>query len=169
MIKYIPEETTITFEEIPDEITLCINITNCQNNCKGCHSPHLRRDIGSLLDFSRFDGLLQKNGGVTCLCFMGEGNDEEALKNGISYLKDNYPEIKVALYSGREKILDGFYWDKLDYLKIGPYDETRGPLNKETTNQRMYKKVLPEERCHIVVEGLVISDWVDITDRFWKR
>ena len=39
MIKYL--ETLVAFAEIPDEITLCINITNCPCNCNGCHSSYL--------------------------------------------------------------------------------------------------------------------------------
>lgn len=169
MIRFIEEETSVVFEEIPDEITLCLNITNCQNNCKGCHSPHLKQNIGSLLDFRRFDELLEKNGGITCLCFMGEGNDEKGLKEAISYLKEKYPEIKVALYSGRSEITDPFYWKNLDYLKIGPYMEEFGPLNKPTTNQRMYKRVPPDMERGVIINDHCWFDWVDITNRFWKR
>ena len=44
MLKYV--NTEITFSEVPDEITLCINISNCPCHCKGCHSPYLAEDIG---------------------------------------------------------------------------------------------------------------------------
>jgi len=165
MIKYIPQDTNITFEEIPDEVTLCINISNCQNNCKGCHSPHLKQNIGSLLDFRTLDGLLSKNSGITCLCFMGEGNDLKTLKETIVYLNDKYPDLKLALYSGREDVEDEFY-QLLDYLKIGPYVERYGPLNKETTNQRMYKL---EGNDLILIGNRWHSGWKDITERFWKR
>lgn len=169
MIKFIEEETCIVFEEIPDEVTLCLNITNCQNNCKGCHSPHLKQDIGSLLTFRRFDELLERNSGITCLCFMGEGNDEKALKQAILYLKDKYPDLKLALYSGRKEIQDVFYWNTMDYLKIGPYMEEFGPLDKRTTNQRMYKKVDRSLNKSIVVGDRIRFNWIDITDNFWGR
>ena len=48
MIKYL--ETLVAFAEIPDEITLCINITNCPCNCNGCHSSYLSKDIGEELN-----------------------------------------------------------------------------------------------------------------------
>lgn len=169
MIKYIPQDTNITFEEIPDEVTLCINISNCQNNCKGCHSPHLKQNIGSLLDFKALDRLLKKNNGVTCLCFMGEGNDEKTLKETILLLKKFYPDLKFALYSGRKEIQDVFYWNTFDYLKIGPYDEKAGPLNSPTTNQRMYKKVPDSEGRGIIVSDRLRFNWVDVTEKFWKR
>jgi len=169
MIKYIPQDTSITFEEIPDEVTLCINISNCQNNCKGCHSPYLKQNIGSLLDFRALDGLLEKNDGVTCLCFMGEGNDENALRNDISYLREKYPEIKVALYSGREDVSEDFYWENLDYLKIGPYMESMGPLNSTTTNQRLYAMSSDDSGGGVDVYGKRRDGWADITEKFWKR
>ena len=37
MIKHVPEDITVVFSEIPDEITLAFNISNCLNNCIGCH------------------------------------------------------------------------------------------------------------------------------------
>ena len=47
MIKY--KDYYVVFEEIPDKITLAVNITNCQNRCIGCHSPELRENIGKEL------------------------------------------------------------------------------------------------------------------------
>ena len=47
MLKYV--DTKVTFSEVPDEISLCISISNCPNHCKGCHSPYLAEDIGKPL------------------------------------------------------------------------------------------------------------------------
>ena len=44
MLKYV--DTLVTFSEIPDEITLCINISNCPCKCPGSHSSYLAQDIG---------------------------------------------------------------------------------------------------------------------------
>ena len=49
--------------------------------------------------------------------------------------------------------------DSVTYYKIGPYVEERGPLNKKTTNQKMYK---------ITKIGDYQWDVDDITERFWK-
>ena len=46
MIKYVPEDTSVVFLEIPDEICCAINISNCPHRCDGCHSQYLRKDIG---------------------------------------------------------------------------------------------------------------------------
>lgn len=153
MIKYLNAE--VVFEEIPDEVTLAINITNCPNHCPGCHSPELRGDIGEELYGDTIVNLVEKNDGVTCICFMGEGKDEEALFNAIYVIRHVWGKsMKIALYTGSETV-SPFLWDNLDYIKTGPYIEERGPLNKETTNQRLYKKI----------DG----KWEDITYRFWKR
>lgn len=159
MIKFFPDYTSVVFEEVPDEITLAINITNCQNRCVGCHSPELREDIGEELTFDVLEDLIDLNDGITCICLMGEGNDEKSLKNIITYIKEKHKGIKIALYSGRVDIKDDFYCDNLDYLKIGPYIEKFGALNKETTNQRMYK----------ICRDVSSNNFIDITNRFYTK
>jgi anaerobic ribonucleoside-triphosphate reductase activating protein len=100
---------------------------------------------------------------------MGEGHNEKTLKETILLLKRFYPNLKLALYSGRKEIQDVFYWNTFDYLKIGPYDEKAGPLNSPTTNQRMYKKVPDSEGRGIIVSDRLRFNWVDVTEKFWKR
>ena len=128
----------ITFAEIPDEICLSFNISNCQNNCIGCHSPELRQDIGTELSSELLTDLISKNNGITCVLFLGEGKDRKTLISLAETVKK--AGLKVALYSGRltEEIEDCL-WDTFDYLKTGPYIEEFGPLNKETTNQKLFK------------------------------
>ena len=36
----------VVFQEIPDETTLAINISNCPCRCPGCHSKFLWEDVG---------------------------------------------------------------------------------------------------------------------------
>ena len=50
MIKYVPEDTQVVFAEIPDEVSLAINISCCPHRCPGCHSPYLQKDYGVELD-----------------------------------------------------------------------------------------------------------------------
>lgn len=70
MLKYADYD--IVFQEIPDEVTLAINISNCPNHCVGCHSPYLMQDVGEVLDEAAMDSLLEKYGrNITCVCFMG--------------------------------------------------------------------------------------------------
>lgn len=158
MVKY--SNTMVVFEEVPDKITLAINITNCQNNCEGCHSPELRQDIGHELNELELESLISQNEGINCVCFMGEGKDKDGLLSLARYVKKQHPELSVALYSGRTE--EAFEEDKkkfgkiFDFVKIGPYDKEKGPLNKETTNQRLYS----------IIGG---KEWVDITEKFWVK
>lgn len=165
MIKYIPEDVSVTFGEVPDEIALCLNISNCQNNCEGCHSAYLKQDIGEELTAKVLSALIDKNKGITCVCFMGEGNDPEALKKlafGI-HLRSDYP-YKVALYSGRDSVEED-YDRYFDYIKVGPYIANLGPLNKETTNQRLYEI---EKECDPTTFEMITTR-KDITYKFWQH
>ena len=58
MLKYV--DTQVVFREIPNEITLAINISNCPFKCEECHSPYLREDIGKPLDIEAIDTLKAK-------------------------------------------------------------------------------------------------------------
>lgn len=154
MIKYSREMTGVCFEEIPDYISLGISISNCLGLCEGCHSPELRQNVGVELTKEEVDNLLNKNKGINCVLFLGEGNDRASLIEIIQYIKEKYNTLKIALYSGRNRVeneIEGL----LDFIKIGPYIPKYGPLNKETTNQRLYE----------IKNGKKI----DITEKFWKR
>ena len=154
MLKYL--NTQVTFAEVPDEITLCINITGCKNGCKNCHSSYLAQDIGKPLNKSSLSELIEGNKGVSCVSFMGGDNDAIHLAALASWVK-THTDLKVAWYSGRQEISDivarQLRW--FDYIKLGPYKEESGPLNSRTTNQRFYK-----------VNGRELTD---ITSKFWKH
>ena len=57
MLKYT--DFKITFAEIPDEISLCINISNCPCLCKNCHSSYLAKDIGIILTAAEVEKLIK--------------------------------------------------------------------------------------------------------------
>lgn len=158
LVKYL--ETAVTFEEIPDEITLAINITNCKMKCEGCHSPELRLNIGEWLSTDELDRLISENDGITCVCFMGEGNDKDGIIELAGHMVSNHPNLKRAIYYGRDE-LDNDY-QIFNYVKYGHYDAKAGPLNKETTNQRLI-----EYNHNDGIGGNWY--WRDITHKFWKR
>ena len=76
------------------------------------------------------------NFGVNCFLFLGEGQDPSTLLALAAHVRSK--GLLVALYSGREEVEPAF-WEAFDYLKVGPYRPECGPLNKPTTNQRLYK------------------------------
>lgn len=79
MLKYAGYD--IVFQEIPDEVTLAISLTNCPNRCPGCHSPQLRDDTGEPLTEEVLEALLEKyRGAVTCVCLMGGDGDPAGIK-----------------------------------------------------------------------------------------
>lgn len=150
MIKYIPELTDIVLEEIPDKVTLAVEISNCRGSCVGCHSPFLKNDIGVELTPAIVDKLIDDNFGVNCFLLLGEGRDPEALLRIAAHLRDAHPGLERAVYSGRTEVEPEFY-EAFDYVKVGPYIAERGPLNEPTTNQRLY------------------HHGEDITSRFWHK
>lgn len=162
MIKYVPEMTSVVMEEIPDMVTLAVDISNCTGLCEGCHSPFLRKDVGVELTPAVIDKLLADNFGVNCFLFLGEGNDREALMSVASYIRTAYPAVSLAIYSGRENVEDDIY-ALFDYVKVGPYRPDCGPLNAPTTNQRLYRVSHHDDmgQCRFTLQ--------DITSRFWHR
>ena len=65
MIKFV--DTKIVFQEVPDEVSLAINLSNCPCHCKGCHSPYLAEDIGEDLTIERLTQLATEAEGITCV------------------------------------------------------------------------------------------------------
>ncbi len=141
----------IVFQEIPGEVTLALNFSECPNRCPGCHSPHLQGTVGEPLDDELLEGLLERYGpSITCVCFMGGDADPQQVARRAGEIKKR--GLKTAWYSGREDFPADFPADRLDFLKLGPYREEFGGLRSPNTNQRLYRR-----------EG---DKWLDITHLF---
>ena len=156
----------IVFQEIPGEVTLALNLSNCPCHCPGCHSPHLAEDIGEPLNEELLDGLIARYGAmITCVAFMGGDADPAEVAKWAEYIKALPTPLKTAWYSGRMNFpvtpLSAANSDAadseepFDFVKLGPYVEALGGLKSPTTNQRLYKRV-----------G---NRWEDITDAFWRK
>ena len=137
MLKYI--DTLVSFSEVPDEITLCINITGCKIGCKNCHSPYLAEDIGNVLNLQALTSLIDSNSGITCVCIMGGDANPSKVDDIAQDIKEYYPKLKVAWYSGKQELSKDINLEFFDFIKLGSYIEELGPLNSKTTNQRFYK------------------------------
>ena len=95
MIKYVPELTDVVIEEIPDKVTLAVEISNCPGNCPGCHSPFLKEDIGKELTPQVIDRLIAENFGINCFLMLGEGQDPEALRTLARHVRSAHPNVEV--------------------------------------------------------------------------
>ena len=152
MLKYYNYD--IVFQEIPDEVTLAVNLTGCPVHCPGCHSPHLWEDIGEPLD----EAVLRKMYAdypdeVTCICLMGGDGDPAAVKQLCSYIKEEM-HLRSAWWSGRDDLPSADALDAFDYIKTGPYVASLGGLKSRTTNQHLYQ--------------VQAGSLEDITFRFWR-
>lgn len=155
MLKYV--NTGIVFQEIPDEVTLSINISNCPCHCPGCHSQYLWQNIGEPLTAIVIDDFIRRYGNdITCICFMGGDAEPTYIGTLARYIHREHPKYKVAWYSGRQHIPAIVKKTDFDYIKVGPYIEHLGCLKESTTNQRLYKHAVGD-------------DFTDITDRFWRK
>ena len=165
MIKYVPAMTSVVLEEIPDRVTLAVEISNCRGHCEGCHSPFLREDIGAELTSAVIDALVADNFGIDCFLFLGEGRDPETLVALAGHVRSL--GLSPALYSGREDVEEAL-WTAFDYVKVGPYLPDRGPLNRPSTNQRLYRRMDPDEK-EPADRSAGPFRFRDITSRFWTR
>ena len=181
MLKYAGYD--IVFQEIPDEVTLALNLSGCPNGCPGCHSPHLQRDEGEALTPGALERLLERYGReITCVCFMGGDaapGEVAALARHIA--RTTGGTIRTGWYSGRPALPPEFDPLAFDYVKLGPYREKLGGLNCRTTNQRLYRIVRtgshsdgsPDDRSPnggtAARPAESLFRMTDITSRFWRR
>jgi anaerobic ribonucleoside-triphosphate reductase activating protein len=155
MLKYV--NTGIVFQEIPDEVTLAINISGCPCHCPGCHSHYLWEDIGLPLNTDAIDAFVSQYGrNITCIAFMGGDGDPKGVDMLAQYIHEEHPQYKVAWYSGRVRITSAVNKSDFDYIKVGPYLKHLGPLKSTTTNQRLYRQN-------------DTGEFEDITSRFWRK
>ena len=133
---YVPEETNVTFQEVPDEISLTISISECPMRCEGCHSQYLQCATGVKLTKEILEKHLKKYGDfVSCVLFYGGDWKEEKLLEALKLVKRK--GLKTALYVGSKDVSNALK-NYLDYLKVGAYNKDLGGLKEKTTNQRFY-------------------------------
>lgn len=153
-MKYL--DTQICFQEFPNEISLCINITGCPHKCPGCHSPELWEDVGTELNQHELSRLIDKNKGITLIGFMG--GEPSIINTLAAYIKRNYP-LNIGWYTGNTTF-EGVNINNFDYIKVGPYIAELGGLDSPTTNQKMY---------YIKHNSIIDSEPINITYKFWKK
>ena len=147
---------SIVFQEVPNEVTLAINISGCPHRCEGCHSKYLWEYEGNYI-LDDLVGLIEKYKGlITCVCFMGGDQNQIELMQ-LAHIVDYYG-LNVALYSGLSSRLSLYNVAQcFDYVKVGEYNSNLGGLTSKTTNQRMYRQINKPSNI-----------WEDITYLFQK-
>lgn len=138
-MKYLTEQ--IVFQEIPSEISLAFEITNCPRSCRGCHTPELQGDCGEVLTIQKFDQICEKYAAYdgkfifTCVLFMG-GEQHTEINEFLEHCRKL--GLKTALYTGANSVaLDVL--KNLDYVKLGEYNEALGALGQPNTNQVLFQ------------------------------
>ena len=133
----------IVFQEVPDEISLVFNVTNCPYKCVGCHSEYLWDDTGTPLKDAIMGIIAEHYDEISCVCFMGGDHELSELVSTILDIRFMWPDLKICLYTGNDNP-NRILYRLVDYIKIGHFDKERGGLSSEGTNQRMIKIDLKE-------------------------
>ena len=147
---------SIVFQEVPDEVTLAINISGCPHKCEGCHSKYLWEYEGNYIS-DDLESLIEKyHGLITCVCFMGGDQNQKELTDLLILVHKH--RLKTALYTGADFMsnLHIRVLGNLDYCKIGHYDSNCGGLDNKNTNQKMF------------AWNWINGEWNDITYKFQK-
>lgn len=127
-------QVDITFQEVPNEVSLVFSISGCPMNCPGCHSKHLWAKSGTELTTEDFISQISKyKGFATCVCFFGGEWDEVKLNEFLDLSKES--GFKTCLYTGLDSVNDSIK-SRLDFLKTGPWVGELGGLESINTNQR---------------------------------
>ena len=118
----------VVFQEIPGEVALAINITQCPHHCDGCHSAVLAGDFGNYLRDDIGSILKQYGDYITCVLLMGGDQHMSDLVSVLRRIKRE-TKLKTGVYSGSDDF--GLFepaFPYLDFLKIGPYKKSSAGL-----------------------------------------
>ena len=149
-MKAIAEQ--ITFQEVPDEVSISFMISGCPLKCKWCHSEEQDKDnsVWEVLSEQLFmNKLLRYKWLITCVCFLWWEWHNKELINYLKLARGNW--LRTCLYTWLLNVNEELK-SNLDYLKTWPRIEFLWWLNSRKTNQRMKN----------------LRTWEDITHKFWK-
>ena len=76
---------------------------------------------------------------ITCFCFMGGDADPAEVQRIARWIRNSYPGLKTAWYSGKESLPKDFDLSTMDFVKTGPFIEALGGLKSPHTNQALYR------------------------------
>lgn len=153
MLQYL--DTYVGLQEIPGEVSLVIILSDYVFQCRGKKAQMYKSKEGKPLTKEEFtvfiDSLI---GDITCVTFMGGDIAPDEINDLATFVRIQYPDLRIGWYSSDESITVFTEYQNFDYIKLGPYNQRKGGLRPPKTNQRLYK-----------VEGAMLRD---ITHLFQK-
>ena len=151
----------IVFQEVPNETTLALNISECPHHCPGCHSSYLAESVGEKLTKEWLTALLERYPYITCVSIQGGDRYYHEVMQVVQWIKEH--GFKTCWYTGFSQLPEDMSLAYMDFVKIGPYKQELGGLRSKTTNQRFYSVehiVSGDETIRIVLH--------DRTELFWR-
>ena len=127
----------IVFQEVPDETTLALNISECPHHCPGCHSAYLRQPVGDVLTREKLQSLIERYPYITCVSIQGGDRDYHEVEQVAQWIHQQ--GYKTCWYTGSKALPDDLQLQYFDFIKVGPYIEALGGLRSPQTNQRFYR------------------------------
>lgn len=156
---------TVSLNEIPDHIAVAIEIGNCMQRCKGCHSPWNGRPLNyncwTELEYVVQEVKKHIERGANAIVLMGGTNNNIHPYVLIAAIRVLAYYAPVGLYSGLEddakyhKVLKSV--PQLQWLKTGSYKSELGGLGSPTTNQKFWEY------------NPTTTEWVDKTYLFQRK
>lgn len=127
-------DSAVTFGEFPNEISICLNISNCPGTCELCSEPWLRQDVGELLTEEVIQKYIDSHLDCSLFGIMGGDRDHKDIIRIAQYVH-SHSNMKVGVYSGLDYI-DLELASYVDCYKIGRWIPPKGPEDKwyETNN-----------------------------------
>jgi anaerobic ribonucleoside-triphosphate reductase activating protein len=137
----------VVLQEVPDEITICFNISGCPIGCPGCSWKNTTIKPRELTRELYTEILTQNTGLASCIAFMG-GEWKRAELIALLTIAKSYG-FKTCLYTGQTTI-DVEILKLLNFIKLGPWRANLGGLDSKETNQAFFKL---ENLNHIFQKG----------------
>lgn len=150
----------VTFQEVPDEISMVFYMLGCPRHCEDCHSKHfwdteVPEDLGKPFTLKNLSETIQEHridydNSSTLLFMGGDWEEEEFLKViqlfVIAFTYDDQLKLEkkdLAWFVGTDK--DDLKKNRIsmrcfDVIKYGKYIKELGGLDNPNTNQLYFQK-----------------------------
>ena len=138
-----------SFQEVPNNLSLCFSFAGCPLKCNGCswQGETSYREYG----LDEMKGIVRKYAPyVSCVCCLGGEWEGVSFVDFLSYCKRL--GLKTCLYTGLTEMKNADVLNRLDFIKLGPYVECLGGLQKRETNQVFLDVKTGEKLNHLFVK-----------------